>query len=155
MEGNFAKNMTENECHFIEASEYLNEVIEKTAKEITKKLYEFIEKNNIQENILKKAEELEEKEQKEAADGYRAGIKIFFDVLDEIFMIFENDKMSFERYNKILQIGISQSEFGRIPSSFDQVLFGDTDRTKTRDIKIRLPKFLCKFINYSSSILES
>ena len=51
-------------------------------------------------------------------------------------MIFENDKMSFERYNKILQIGISQSEFGRIPSSFDQVLFGDTDRTKTRDIKI-------------------
>lgn len=33
-EGNFAKNMTENECHFIEASEYLNEVIEKTAKEI-------------------------------------------------------------------------------------------------------------------------
>lgn len=109
---------------------------EKTAKEITKKLYEFIEKNNIQENILKKAEELEEKEQKEAADGYRAGIKIFFDVLDEIFMIFENDKMSFERYNKILQIGISQSEFGRIPSSFDQVLFGDTDRTKTRDIKI-------------------
>lgn len=109
---------------------------EKTAKEITKKLYEFIEKNNIQENILKKAEELEEKEQKEAADGYRAGIKIFFDVLDEIFVIFENDKMSFERYNKILQIGISQSEFGRIPSSFDQVLFGDTDRTKTRDIKI-------------------
>lgn len=109
---------------------------EKTAKEITKKLYEFIEKNNIQENILKKAEELEEKEQKEAADGYRAGIKIFFDVLDEIFMIFENDKMSFERYNKILQIGISQSEFGRIPSSFDQVLFGDIDRTKTRDIKI-------------------
>ena len=109
---------------------------EKTAKEITKKLYEFIEKNNIQENILKKAEELEEKEQKEAADGYRAGIKIFFDVLDEIFMIFENDKMSFERYNKILQIGISQSEFGIIPSSFDQVLFGDTDRTKTRDIKI-------------------
>jgi len=33
------------------------------SKEITKKLYEFIEKNNIQENILKKAEELEEKEQ--------------------------------------------------------------------------------------------
>lgn len=109
---------------------------EKTAQEITKKLYEFIEENNIQKNILKKAEELEEKGEKEAAEGYRAGIKIFFDVLDEIFMIFENDKMSFDRYNKIMQIGISQSEYGRIPSSFDQVLFGDTDRTKTREIKI-------------------
>lgn len=109
---------------------------EKTAQEITKKLYEFIEENNIQKNILKKAEELEEKGEKEAAEGYRAGIKIFFDVLDEIFMIFENDKMSFDRYNKIMQIGISQSEYGKIPSSFDQVLFGDTDRTKTREIKI-------------------
>lgn len=109
---------------------------EKIAKEITQSLYEFIEENNIQENILKKADKLEEKGETEAAENYRAGIKIFFDVLDEIFMIFENDKMSFERYNKILQIGISQSEFGRIPSSFDQVLFGDTDRTKTREIKV-------------------
>ena len=47
----------------------------------------------------------------EAAEEYRAGIRIFFDVLDEIYMIFGNEKMSFERYNKILQIGIAQSEF--------------------------------------------
>lgn len=33
-EGNFAKNMTEQECHFIKASEYLNNLIESTAKEI-------------------------------------------------------------------------------------------------------------------------
>lgn len=33
-EGNFAKNMTGNECHFIEASSKLNEIIETTAKEI-------------------------------------------------------------------------------------------------------------------------
>lgn len=33
-EGNFAKNMTEKECHFIKSSDYLNKVIENTAKEI-------------------------------------------------------------------------------------------------------------------------
>lgn len=33
-EGNFAKNLTGNECHFIEGSSYLNEVIENTAKEM-------------------------------------------------------------------------------------------------------------------------
>lgn len=33
-EGNFAKNMTEKECHFITASDYLNNLIENTAKEI-------------------------------------------------------------------------------------------------------------------------
>ncbi len=33
-EGNFAKNMTGKECHFINSSNYLNKIIEKTAKEI-------------------------------------------------------------------------------------------------------------------------
>jgi purine-nucleoside phosphorylase len=33
-EGNFAKNLTGNECHLIESSNYLNEVIESTAKEM-------------------------------------------------------------------------------------------------------------------------
>lgn len=109
---------------------------EKTAKEITEELYKFIQKNNIQANILEKADNLEKQGNLEKAEEYRAGIKIFFDVLDEIHMIFQDDKMTFERYNKILQIGISKSEFGRIPASFDQVLFGDIDRSKAKEIKI-------------------
>lgn len=109
---------------------------EKSAEEITRNLYDFIKKNDIQENILNKADFLEQIGEMEAADEYRAGIKIFYDVLDEIFMIFKDEKMSFERFNKILQIGISQSEFGRIPSSFDQVLFGDIERSKTKEIKV-------------------
>lgn len=109
---------------------------EKTAKEINYKLYEFIEENNIQKNILKKADEFEKMGMVSVADEYRAGIEIFFNVLDEIFLIFENDKMSFDRYNKILQTGIAKSEFGRIPSSLDQVLIGDIERSKTKEIKV-------------------
>lgn len=109
---------------------------EKTAKEINYKLYEFIKENNIQKNILKKADEFEKMGMVSVADEYRAGIEIFFNVLDEIFLIFENDKMSFDRYNKILQTGIAKSEFGRIPSSLDQVLIGDIERSKTKEIKV-------------------
>lgn len=109
---------------------------EKTAKEINYKLYEFIEENNIQKNVLKKADEFEKMGMVSVADEYRAGIEIFFNVLDEIFLIFENDKMSFDRYNKILQTGIAKSEFGRIPSSLDQVLIGDIERSKTKEIKV-------------------
>lgn len=108
---------------------------EKTAVEICESLYTFIEKNNIQENILNKAKVFEENGNIDVAEEYRNGIKLFFDVLDEIVLIFDNEKMSFERFNKILQIGISKSEFGKIPTFFDQVLFGDIDRSKTKDIK--------------------
>lgn len=108
---------------------------EKTAKEITNNLYKFIEENKIQEKLLEKADELEKKGQIEIAEEYRSGIEIFFNVLDEIYMIFEDEKMTFDKYNKILQIGITKSELGKIPTSFDQVLFGDIDRSKTKEIK--------------------
>ena len=108
---------------------------DKTAKEISANLYEFINENNIQTKINQMADEIEQTGQRVIAEEYRAGIKLFFDVLDEIVLIFDKQKMSFERFNKILQVGISKSEFGSIPASFDQVLFGDIDRSKTRDIK--------------------
>lgn len=109
---------------------------EKTAKEICKSLYGFIEKNGIIEVLTKKADEMEKVGQYEIAEDYRAGMKLFFDVLDEIVLVFDDEKMSFERFNKILQVGISKSEFGRIPASFDQVLCGDIDRSRTREIKV-------------------
>ena len=96
---------------------------EKTAKEISFCLYEFIQRNGVQQRILDKADEFEEAGQIEVAEEYRNGIKLFFDVLDEMILIFDDEKMSFDRFNKILQIGISKSEFGKIPTSFDQVLF--------------------------------
>ena len=108
---------------------------EKTAKEISFCLYEFIQKNGVQQRILDKADEFEEAGQIEVAEEYRNGIKLFFDVLDEMILIFDDEKMSFDRFNKILQIGISKSEFGKIPTSFDQVLFGDIDRSKSKEIK--------------------
>ncbi len=108
---------------------------EKTAKEISLNLYELIQKNGVQQMLLKQADELEAVGKLEIADEYRSSIQLFFDVLDEITLIFGDEKISFERFNKILQIGISESEFGRIPASFDQVLFGDIDRSKTREIK--------------------
>ncbi len=109
---------------------------EKTAKSICEYLYNFIEENEVQKNILSKAKLLEEQGLVEIAEEYRNGIKLFFDVLDEIVLIFNDEKMSFDRFNKILQIGISKSEFGSIPTFFDQVLFGDIGRSKTKDIKV-------------------
>lgn len=108
---------------------------EKTAKEISFCLYEFIQQNKVQQRILEKADEFEKEGQIDVADEYRNGIKLFFDVLDEMILIFADEKMSFDRFNKILQIGISKSEFGKIPTSFDQVLFGDIDRSKSKEIK--------------------
>ena len=117
--------------------EFKNSLLgEKNVRDIVKNLYEFIRKNEIDSTILEEAEKLEKEGKIEVAEEYRAGVSLFFNVLDEMFEIFKEDKMSFEKFNKLLQIGISSSEFGAIPTTFDQVLFGDIDRTRAKDIKV-------------------
>ena len=108
---------------------------EKTGKDITFALYRFIEENHIQEKIIEKADKLESENKIELSLEYRASISLFWNVLDEIVNAFESDKMSFEKYTKILQIGLSGTEFGKIPSTMDQVIFGNLDRSKTHNIK--------------------
>ena len=82
---------------------------EKTAKEISLNLYEFIQKNGVQQKILDRADEFEKAGDVELAEEYRNGIKLFFDVLDEMILIFDDERMSFDRFNKILHIFISNS----------------------------------------------
>ena len=108
---------------------------EKTGKDITYSLYEFLEENKIQEKIIEKADNLEKQGNIELSGEYRASITLFWNVLDEIVKAFENEKISFEKYMKIMEVGLSESEFGKIPSTIDQVLFGNLDRSKTHNIK--------------------
>lgn len=107
----------------------------KKVKDISRELVDFINSNNVSTKIYKLAENLENNGLYEMAAEYRNSLKLFYNVLDEMVLVFENDEMNFDKFNNILQIGLSKSEFGSIPSTLDQVVLGDMDRTRLSDIK--------------------
>ena len=88
-----------------------------TADKISNELYKFIIKNTneISLNI----------------EAYNAVI----DVIDEIADLFNNIKMTFDDYAKLLKTGISCKEIGQIPQTQDKVIVGDVNRSKTHKVK--------------------
>lgn len=108
---------------------------EKTAKEISEKIYQFLEENQIQEKINQKIKMLKEKSEQERAREYKESLEILINVLDEIVSFFGEEKISFETYKEILKIGLKNKEIGKIPQFMDQVIIGDIDRTRTHKIK--------------------
>lgn len=90
---------------------------EKTADNISKKLYDFILKNVKDEQI--------------EVESYNAVIE----VIEEIADLFKNEKMSFDTYIKLLKTGISSKEIGQIPQTQDKVTVGDVNRSKTHKIR--------------------
>ncbi len=109
----------------------------KTAKEITKCLYEYLIKNNINEILDRKIKEIGSNE---INSEYNTSYKILAQIFDEIVSCFGNEKVDFEKYKDLLQIGFSQSELGKIPMSQDQVILGDSKRSRNSNIKI---SFVC------------
>lgn len=107
----------------------------KTAENITKSLYEFLQNQKIEEKITVKIKELEENSLLDLANEYIASYKIILDLFDEIILVFGEDKTTIDQYSKILKVGLRNSELGKIPGTQDQVTFGDIDRSRSHKVK--------------------
>lgn len=102
---------------------------------ITRKLYEFLMNNNIDKKFEKKINEFRQIGQNEFATQYETSWKIIMSVLDEIVLVFGDEKMSFDKYMQILKTGLASSDLGKIPGTQDQVIIGDIDRSRSHKVK--------------------
>ena len=106
---------------------------DKSATQITKELYNFLINNNIIKNLDDK---IKSYNSIELSDEYNTSYNILISVLEDICLIFKDEKMSFDYYKNIFQVGLSSSELGKIPATQDQVVFGDTERTRSNNLKV-------------------
>ena len=109
---------------------------EKTAKNITRLLYEFIQNQNIEEKINQKMNELQAIGKIDLMNEYKESYQIILDVLDEIVLIFGEDKVTIDQYQKILKTGLKNSGLGKIPGTADQVILGDVDRSRSHKVDV-------------------
>jgi len=107
---------------------------QKTAKEITVKLYEFLEENSIRQKLEEKIQKLSSGEEVKYANEYSSSWNILMEILDEINLVFGNQKITFEDYREILKSGLEVSAFGEIPESLDQVIIGDVERSRNHKV---------------------
>ena len=115
----------------------LQEEIKKNriVKNITIALYNFIINQNIEEKISKKISELEEKDLLDLAKEYKESYEIILDIFDKMVLIFEDEKITVDKYQKIFKIGLKNSGLGKIPGTADQVILGDVDRSRSHKVR--------------------
>ena len=107
----------------------------KTASNITKAIYNFLIENQVDKTLIDKKEKLEKEGYIELAKEQELAWNILITVLDELNMIFGEEKISFEKYMNLVKIGLNSSGLGRIPQTADQVIVGDIERSRTHKVK--------------------
>lgn len=113
---------------------FKNKVSEnRTVTEITKEIYNFLIENNINEVLDKK---IKLYGSMEISDEYNTSYKLLISVLEDLCTVFKDEKITFEKYKELLEVGLNSCELGKIPATQDQVVFGDTERTRSNNLKV-------------------
>lgn len=105
----------------------------RTVREITKDLYEFLIDNKININLDTKIKNIHNID---IINEYNTSYKVLVKLFDEIVLIFGDEKFSFEKFKEVLQVGLNSSELGKIPATQDGVVFGDISRSRGSNVKI-------------------
>ena len=117
----------------IHLKEELNK--QKTIKDISSEIYEYLKEMNVEETLNKKIQMLNELGEIEVANEYITGMQILINALDEMVDLLGNEKISFEKYMELLKICFSGNVLGTIPATLDQVIVGDIDRSRSHKVK--------------------
>lgn len=108
----------------------------KTVESITRALHQYLLDNEIQQRVheyeLMFAEEGELALEKEYAQVYR----IVMDLFDQFVELLGDEKISLKEYCELLDAGLEEAKVGIIPPSLDQVVIGDIERTRIKDVKV-------------------
>lgn len=123
---------------FVEEIEEIMAVLKsrsKTVFDITKALHTFLLKEELQKKVKKYEMQFENDGelalQKEYAQIYRIVMELF----DKFVELLGEEKLSLKEYCELLDAGLEAAKVGVIPPSMDQIVAGDIERTRIKDVK--------------------
>ena len=107
----------------------------KTVEEYCRILYEFILKSNVWQKLKKQEQNFKDTGDKAMEKEYNQIYSIVMDLLDKMVEILGNETVSRQEFRQLLETGLSQAKVALIPPSIDQVMVGDMERSRLKDIK--------------------
>ena len=114
--------------------DFKNEVsANRTVTQISKQIYSFLIENKINEILDKK---IKDYNSIEVSDEYNTSYKLLIKILEDLCLVFKDEKVTFEKYKDLLEVGLNSSELGKIPATQDKVVLGDTERTRSNKLKV-------------------
>ncbi len=98
-------------------------------------LYEFIVKSRVQEKLKVRELECKARGDKAMEKEYGQIYGIIMNLLDKMVEILGEETVSRQEFRQLLETGMEEAKVALIPPSMDQVLIGDMERTRLKDIR--------------------
>ncbi len=106
-----------------------------TVEEIVKQVYTFITDADLQQKLSVFEMMFTKDGNLEQAREYAQIYRLVMDLLNQIIELLGTEEMDLKEFQQILDAGFGEIQVGTIPQNVDQVVVGDMERTRLREIK--------------------
>ncbi len=107
----------------------------KTVRDITLAVYTFIADEGMQAKLAEMEQEFQRQGDLALAKEYAQIYRIVLDLFDKFVELLGDERISLREYCELLDAGLEEAKVGVIPPSLDQVVIGDVERTRIRNIR--------------------
>ncbi len=108
----------------------------KTVGEVTRALYDFLYEKELQQKIKNYEEMFAEQGELALEKEYAQVYRIVMDLFDQFVELLGDEKISIREYSELLDAGLETAKVGIIPPGLEQVVVGDIERTRIKDVKV-------------------
>lgn len=124
---------------FVSSIETVVEVLVKRSKtvlDVTRALHQFFLQEDLQKQVQEYQFKFESEGELALAKEYAQVYRIVIELLDKFVELLGEEKISLQEYCELLDAGLEEAKVGIIPPSLDQVVIGDVERSRIKDVKV-------------------
>lgn len=107
----------------------------RTVESLTRGLYAFGVHNRMQEKLKRRELFFGQRGDRAMEKEYAQIYGIVMDLMEKMVHILGGETLTIAEYQKLLEAGLTEAKVALIPPSGDQVLVGDMERTRLKDVK--------------------
>lgn len=108
----------------------------KTVEEITLALHAHFLQEEVQKQVKRYEEKFTERGELALAKEYAQIYRIVIEIFDKFMELLGGEFLGLKEYCELLDAGFEEAKVGVIPPGIDEVMVGDIERTRLKDIKV-------------------
>ncbi len=109
---------------------------EKTVQDYTTALYELGIRLAIEQKLILAKDDFAAAGLPLIAKEYEQIYRIVMELYDQIVLLLGKEQLSIKEFGEVLETGLMEVKVGLIPPGLDEIVIGDTERTRLKDIKV-------------------
>ena len=108
----------------------------KTVLDVTKALHTFFLKEELQKRVKEYQIRFEQAGELALEKEYAQVYRIVIELMDQFVELLGDERISLKEYSELLDAGLEEAKVGIIPPSIDQIVVGDVERSRIKDVKV-------------------